>query len=103
MSKICMSVWQKCQMRHEPTLFYSSLVKSEPTWLLPEFKFEASEEKEGKKVCVGVGVGGGWVSFYILLIENHYASKWKYYVSIVYVFRPTCMFGWGLVCTPRYA
>ena len=56
-----MSVWQKCQMRHEPTLFYSSLVKSEPTWLLPEFKFEASEEKEGKKgkkVCVGGG--GGW-------------------------------------------
>ena len=107
-----MSVWQKCQMRHEPTLFYSSLVKSESAWLLPEFKFEAWEEKEEKRWCVcvcvwggggGGGGGGGEGSFYILLIENHYASKWKYYVSIVYIFRPNCMFGWGLVCTPWYA
>ena len=65
-----MSVWQKCQMRLEPTLFYSSLVKSESTWLLPEFKFEAREEKEEEKkmVCVwggGGGEGGGVLLHFI--------------------------------------
>jgi len=28
--------WQKCKLRHEPTFFSSSLLKSEPSWLHPE-------------------------------------------------------------------
>ena len=37
-------VWHKCLLRYEPAFFFSSLVKSEPTWLRPEeVKFEAQK------------------------------------------------------------
>ena len=37
-------MWHKCLLRYEPVYFFSSLVKSEPTWLRPEeVKFEAQK------------------------------------------------------------
>ena len=40
----------KYQIRHKPTLFFSPLVKTEPTWLRPEeFTFEEKEEEKRKK------------------------------------------------------
>ena len=70
-------VWRKYRIRHEPTFFSSSLVKSEPTWLRhEELKLDL---KRKKSTC--------FVS--MVIQQPNEASRQKYW-HIFYVFRTTC-------------
>ena len=65
--------WQKYQVRHEPTFFCFSHVKSEPIWSL--------------KLKLKKSTSVAWIS----MKQPHEAWKWKYW-HILNVFMPLCVF-----------